>query len=205
MDMDEWYAERVLNPKLLKKQEWERVSQQAKATKLRNRMSKRDIERELRIEALGGKPIEVVYGVPLTEEKRKERLEVEWDFKYPKRKEKKVKVTPKAKVKGAARTEKQFVRNLFKSIKVRAARKGLPFNLEESDIVIPEVCPVLGIPLKWGDGLQECTPSVDRLIPELGYVKGNCKVISMKANRLKSNATVDQFKALIAYVEGNLR
>ena len=205
MDMDEWYAERVLNPKLLKKQEWERVSQQAKATKLRNRMSKRDIERELRIEALGGKPIEVVYGVPLTEEKRKERLEVEWDFKYPKRKEKKVKVIPKTKVKGAARTEKQFVRNLFKSIKVRSARKGLPFNLEESDIVIPEVCPVLGIPLKWGDGLQESTPSVDRLIPELGYVKGNCKVISMKANRLKSNATVDQFKALIAYVEGNLQ
>lgn len=204
MTMDEWYEEKVLGPKLKKRQEWARVSQQVKDTKLRNRMSKRDIEREVRIENLGGKPIEIRYGVPLSEDQRKDRLEVEWDLKYPKRKEKKAYVKPKGKVKGAKRSEAQFVNSILKSIKTRALKKGLPFDLKVSDIVIPEVCPVLGIPLKWGDGLQDCTPSVDRVIPELGYIKGNCNVISMRANRLKSNATIEQFKAIIAYVEGNL-
>jgi hypothetical protein len=202
--MEEWYDERVLGPKRKKKQEWERVSRQAKETKLRNRMSKRDIEREVRIESLGGKPIEIRYGVPLSEEKRKERLEIEWDLKYPKRKEKRVKVKPKGKVKGAARTKNQFVTSVLRSIKARAIKRGLPFDLTEADMVIPEVCPVLGIPLSWGNGLQDSTPSVDRVKPELGYVKSNCKIISMKANRLKSNATVEQFKAIVAYLEGEI-
>lgn len=201
MTMDEWYEERVVKPK----QEWARVSKEAKWRKLQNRISKRDIDRELRIEALGGKPIEVTYGIPLSEEQRKQRLELEWDLKYPNRKEKKsVRKKAKKKAKGKSRTQQDFISGVLKGIKTRAAKKGIPCDLEESDIKIPKVCPVLGIPLKWGDSLLDSTPSIDRLVPELGYVKGNCFVISMKANRLKSNASVEEFKALIAYMEGNL-
>jgi hypothetical protein len=203
MDMDEWYNEKVLKPK----QEWARVSKEAKLTKLRNKMSKRDIEREVRIEALGGKSIEVLYGVPLKEEVRKDRLELEWDLKYPKRKEKKapVKRMPKGfkQTKGKKRTKEQFLYQVLMGAKSRAKSKGVPFDITVQDVVIPDVCPVLGIPLKWGDRLTHNTPTVDRVVPELGYVKGNCKVISMKANRLKNNASEEELKAILEYITKN--
>jgi hypothetical protein len=200
MSMDEWYEERVVKPK----QDWARVSREAKLTKLKNKMSKRDIERETRIEALGGNGIEVRYGVPLSEELRKERIEIELDLKYPKRKEKKVKKTRPTRnfiyATGENRSKEQFVHSVLMGAKCRAKTKGIPFNLSLEDIKIPEVCPVLKIPLVWGDRLTNNTPTVDRVVPEKGYVKGNCVVISMKANRLKNNASKEDLEAILEYV-----
>jgi hypothetical protein len=200
MSMDKWYEERVAKPK----QEWARVSHAAKLTKLRNKMSKRDIERELRIEELGGKPIEICYGVPLGEDQRKLRMEIEWDFKYPNRKDKKTPIVRKPKpfsyTTGSKRSKEQFIYNALMGAKTRAKLKGVPFEILASDILIPDKCPVLGIPLVWGDRLTNNTPSIDRVIPEKGYVKGNCVVISMKANRLKNNASEDDLRAILKYV-----
>lgn len=72
----------------------------------------------------------------------------------------------------------------------RAKRFGLPFDLTEDDIEIPEVCPVLGVPLQRGH--LDYAPSLDRTIPERGYVRGNVIVVSALVNRIKSNATADQ-------------
>ena len=53
--------------------------------------------------------------------------------------------------------------------------------------MIPDVCPVLDIDLMISEGCSTYnSPSIDKLIPELGYVKGNIDVISHKANTLKS-------------------
>ncbi len=86
----------------------------------------------------------------------------------------------------------------------RNARKHrLPFDLTIDDIHIPSVCPVLGIKLAWSDNDRDDSyPSVDKVIPELGYVKGNVSIISWRANWLKSNATLDELKALVVYVSG---
>ena len=77
--------------------------------------------------------------------------------------------------------------------KKRAEAAGLPFSLSVNDIVIPEVCPVFGIPLAapTGEksGPQDNSPSLDRIRPALGYVPGNVRVISYKANRLRNNGT----------------
>lgn len=82
---------------------------------------------------------------------------------------------------------------LFSAAKERAKKYKREFNLEQSDIVIPDLCPVLGIELvKNRRGLKDNSPSVDRINNDLGYVKGNIAVVSMKANRLKSDATVDE-------------
>jgi len=72
-----------------------------------------------------------------------------------------------------------------------AKTKNLPFNMEAADIVIPPVCPVLGLPFVFGaDGYRHPHgPSVDRIIPALGYVKGNVRVICNLANRLKHELT----------------
>jgi hypothetical protein len=75
----------------------------------------------------------------------------------------------------------------------RAKRKGYPHTITEKDIVIPEFCPYLGIPLclsndkKWDN-----SPSLDKKVPSLGYVPGNVEVISEKANRIKTNASADE-------------
>lgn len=86
---------------------------------------------------------------------------------------------------------------LLISAKARAKKNNLPFNIDISDIVIPEYCPLLGIKLErkeYGKGgsFQANSPSLDKIIPELGYVKGNIMVISMKANSMKNNATIKE-------------
>jgi len=86
---------------------------------------------------------------------------------------------------------------LFDGIQARSKRLNIPFNIEVEDIVIPDKCPIFGIPLyKVGKKPTDNSPSVDRIIPELGYVKGNILVMSMKANRLKNNATLEELKIL---------
>jgi len=82
---------------------------------------------------------------------------------------------------------------LWYKAKQRSSTKGVPFDIDREDIEIPEVCPALGIPIEIGSGgISDSSPTVDRIIPELGYVKGNIIVISAKANRIKSDATVDE-------------
>lgn len=96
-------------------------------------------------------------------------------------------------------------RYLVQHAKARAKFKGVPFDLVEADLVIPEFCPVLGVKLEWGVGQRAsanvASPSLDRLIPELGYTKGNVRVISNRANHLKNNATLAEMRAVVAYME----
>src|SRR5260370_41742151 len=69
------------------------------------------------------------------------------------------------------------------SARHRAKVGGIPFNITREDITIPEFCPVLGIKLESGTRQEhESSPSLDRVRPELGYIKGNVMVISHKAN-----------------------
>ena len=77
--------------------------------------------------------------------------------------------------------------------KQRARKQDLPFNLEVSDIYIPSLCPLLGIPLKTETGIfTDNSATLDRINPNLGYTKDNVWVISNLANRIKSNATAQQ-------------
>jgi hypothetical protein len=73
----------------------------------------------------------------------------------------------------------------------RAARRGLPFNLCVGDVVVPPICPALGVPIIVGDKRTPYSPSLDRIRPALGYVRGNTRVISDKANRLKGALDVE--------------
>lgn len=95
---------------------------------------------------------------------------------------------------------------MFQDAKSRAKRDGVPFNLDLVDIVIPGICPALGLELqkrmirtpsnttgvRTKYVLNEHSPSLDRIDPQLGYVKGNVWVISARANRIKNNSTPDE-------------
>lgn len=92
----------------------------------------------------------------------------------------------------------------FNAIRSRARKEGIPFDLTIDDIFVPEFCPVLGIRLVWEEGntrrLQDSGPSIDRLIPERGYVRGNIAVISGRANRIKNNGTAAEHERIAAWM-----
>jgi len=83
---------------------------------------------------------------------------------------------------------RNFEAHLWRVARYRAKKRGWAFNIEATDLVIPEFCPLLGIKLVRGKGRIDSSPTIDRKIPELGYVKGNVAIISWKANRMKYNA-----------------
>jgi hypothetical protein len=88
-------------------------------------------------------------------------------------------------------------RTLLLRAKSNAKAKGVAFNLTLEDIVIPSECPILHIPIIVHAGTRSPnTPSVDRIIPRLGYIKGNVHVVSWRANRIKHNGTLDELIAI---------
>jgi hypothetical protein len=94
---------------------------------------------------------------------------------------------------------------MLQEAKVRAKAKGIPFGISESDIPIPLACPVLGISLIVGGVTRsDFSPSIDRVDQTKGYVSGNVRVISWRANRLKNDASVDELRRLVAYCESAL-
>ena len=93
---------------------------------------------------------------------------------------------------------------MYHGAKQRAKKSNLPFDLDQSYIqsIIPTRCPVLGIELKNGNKVfHDNSLSLDKIIPSKGYVKGNVCVISDRANRLKRDATLDELKKLVYYME----
>lgn len=106
------------------------------------------------------------------------------------------------KARGRAWYEKNLARAMLLRVQERAGRLGLPFDLELSDIVIPSHCPALGIPIQIGSGkTQPASPTIDRIKPALGYVRGNVCVISHRANTIKSDATADEVRLVAVYIE----
>lgn len=89
----------------------------------------------------------------------------------------------------------------------KAANNAQQFNREfcitEEDITIPEVCPVLGIPifLEQQGKAHENSPSLDRFDSSRGYTKDNINVISWKANRLKNNGTLEDFEKIVEWMK----
>lgn len=79
---------------------------------------------------------------------------------------------------------------LLNAAKTRATAKGREFSIELSDIRIPELCPVFHTPM--------VSPSLDRIDSSKGYIKGNVRVISKRANQLKNNATVHEMEMVLA-------
>jgi hypothetical protein len=59
---------------------------------------------------------------------------------------------------------------------------------------VPIICPILGIPIikdikkEQKEVPNPNSPSIDRIDNSKGYVKGNVRVISHKANTMKHNA-----------------
>ena len=98
-------------------------------------------------------------------------------------------------------------RFMWNQAKCRAKKKGMEFNLEVIDIVIPTHCPIFGIPLFSNEGKGACpnSPTLDRLDQDKGYVKGNIWVISSKANTIKSYSSIEDLEILLKVWKERIR
>jgi hypothetical protein len=92
----------------------------------------------------------------------------------------------------------------------RARQNKLPYDKDLSKLILPDSCPVLGITLNYSRnynreerrlGPQYDSPSLDRIVPVNGYVIDNLRVISWRANLLKRDATLDEIRRVLAYME----
>ena len=94
------------------------------------------------------------------------------------------------------------VNAIVQRAKQRAKKKNIPFDITSKDIYIPEFCPILGIKLNWADkqGGNFDSPSLDKIIPSKGYVKGNIQIISKRANTIKGDASAEEIKLVFDWV-----
>ena len=82
----------------------------------------------------------------------------------------------------------------------RARDRNVPYSISPAYLqsIAVDICPVLGFPLVYSTKATTSpnprpdNPSVDCIIPGLGYVPGNVAVISRRANVIKNDATADE-------------
>jgi hypothetical protein len=126
---------------------------------------------------------------------KKWRIENPKKYKEQKRRERESKNINKTQV------ELRVIK-LVEGARTRSRKKEIPFNVKYKDIPTPTHCPYLGIELSYDGVKSDGMASLDRIIPELGYVLGNIQIISLLANQMKSSATLEQ---LLRFSESVIR
>jgi hypothetical protein len=95
-------------------------------------------------------------------------------------------------------------KSMLQRARHRARLNGLGFDLDIADIIIPEYCPVLGIPLIKGiTKANDNSPTLDRINNNLGYIKGNVVVVSYRANRIKNDSSIEELIKIVEYYRNN--
>lgn len=102
--------------------------------------------------------------------------------------------------------EEDRYRFVWYAAKRRAKLNNIPFTITKQDIIniCPKdnKCPILGITLQFGNKIsQDNSPSLDRIIPSLGYVQGNILLISYRANRIKNDSTLDELEKICSFIK----
>jgi len=99
------------------------------------------------------------------------------------------------------RPDDHRIKDNLRKMRDRALSRGLSFDLDFIwfKVNLPSFCPVLGTKLEFGHGFN--SPSVDRLDSNKGYTKDNCIIISRRANRIKSDATLAELRKLVKFLE----
>lgn len=88
----------------------------------------------------------------------------------------------------------------------RAKEASLPFDLS-LDYLYQTFghlthCPVLGTRLDWerhAIGPTDRSPTLDKVVPAMGYTRGNVSLVSFKANAMKRDASADELRHFCAY------
>lgn len=105
---------------------------------------------------------------------------------------------------------KHRLRSAWHSAKVRAKKRGLEFDLKLSDLGEPTHCAATGIEFDMTKSFRNgniFVPSLDRMDPSLGYVKGNVRVVCHGYNLAKHTGTdsdvVKLARAIVAMADAH--
>jgi len=97
------------------------------------------------------------------------------------------------------------IRQLLYNAKLRAATLGVPFSISMEDLGDISQCAATGLPFDISLGIHEGNmfgPSIDRIVPSVGYVPGNVRVVIHAYNTAKGAGTDEgvlrMAKALLA-------
>ena len=108
--------------------------------------------------------------------------------------------------------KQQHIKTYLKNARSRSMRDNVPFELTYEYLlsIATDECPVFHTPFEWGvSGLgkghmKDNCPTLDRILPELGYVEGNVAFISHRANRLKDNGTMQEHYDIADWIWSHL-
>ena len=95
----------------------------------------------------------------------------------------------------ATNTFEMQIEEMFKGALQRARKNNLPFDIDTPYLksIAKQTCPIFDIQLNWGmspnGSVKSNSPSLDKVIPEWGYIKGNVAIISFIANKIKQDVT----------------
>jgi len=95
---------------------------------------------------------------------------------------------------------------MYQRAKSRAKENNMEFSITKEDILIPEYCPILNIPIIYHSGSSGGkinSPALDRIDNTKGYVKGNVLVISHLANMMKSCANKEHLLSFSKWIVSN--
>jgi hypothetical protein len=93
------------------------------------------------------------------------------------------------------------------NVRIAYAKKhGIPYDRDALKALVREPVshcryPGCGRRLEWGHGApQKASPSIDKKVPEKGYVEGNMEIVCMGCNSDKNNVTIERAKKFLKYM-----
>lgn len=90
---------------------------------------------------------------------------------------------------------------MVEKARTRAKTRGTECTITCDDFDIPDVCPVLGIPLFRSEGVHSPnSPTLDEIVRGSGYTPDNVLVMSHLANACKRDLTPDQLLMLADWI-----
>lgn len=85
-----------------------------------------------------------------------------------------------------------------------AKKRGQEFSVTMKDFLpLPTHCPVLNVELDYSGAGTRNAASIDRTDCSKGYVPGNVVVMSRRANTLKNDASREELRKVLEYIEKN--
>jgi hypothetical protein len=119
----------------------------------------------------------------------------------------------KDKLKQYYKTKNGRIGMAYSRIKTGAKQRNLEVtvSLEYLRSIAPDICPVFGTTFNWEDFGEkdgkalDTSPSIDRIDSNKGYIEGNIVWISVKANRIKNNATAEELLQVYTWLNNKLK
>jgi len=99
--------------------------------------------------------------------------------------------------------DRDYSRRLVSSSKTRARAVEIPHTITTDDFVIHKDCPICGLEMTRSKvrGGHRRSPTLDRVIPALGYVPGNVDVICKHCNSKKGDASAEELRRIADWID----